>query len=142
MISDADMLNHVYQAADMGRAGILDLLKLAEDSSFRQSLNQQLAEYETLMSQAGSMMRSRHIQREEASPMAKISSQMMTTVKSLGDRSPSHLAEMMIQGNTMGVTKSIKHLNDYQHGDSEIRHLAEKLLATEQANIDQMKTYL
>lgn len=142
MVSDAEMLNHVYQAADMGRTGILDVLKLTEDALFRDALTQQLAEYDKLMAQAGEMMRQRQIRREEANPMSKLSSQMMTTVKSLGDRSPSHLAEMMIQGNTMGVTKSVKHLNDYQQGDAEVRRLAERMLATEQANIEQMKTYL
>ena len=142
MVSDAEMLNHVYQAADMGRTGILDVLKLTEDALFRDALTQQLAEYDKLMAQAGEMMRQRQIRREEANPVSKLSSQMMTTVKSLSDRSPSHLAEMMIQGNTMGVTKSVKHLNDYQQGDAEVRRLAERMLATEQANIEQMKTYL
>ena len=52
------------------------------------------------------------------------------------------IAEMMIQGNTMGMTKSLKHLHDYHGKDERVRDLANKLLKTEEANIQQMKKFL
>mgnify|MGYP000485997180 CR=1 FL=1 len=51
-------------------------------------------------------------------------------------------AEMVIQGNTMGATKSTRHLGDYAGGNREIRNLAERLLHTEEANAAQMKQFL
>ena len=48
----------------------------------------------------------------------------------------------MIQGNTMGMTKSLKHLHDYHGKDERVRDLANKLLKTEEANIQQMKKFL
>lgn len=74
--------------------------------------------------------------------MARLSSQAMATMKTLTDSSDSKLAEMVIQGNNMGVTKGLKHLHDYQGNDPKIRALAEKLLATEQANVSQMQPFL
>ncbi|MFQ9917147.1 MAG: hypothetical protein ACLRWQ_12935 [Flavonifractor plautii] len=58
----------------------------------------------------------------------------MADHSSLQDR-----GEMMIQGNTMGMTKSLKHLHDYHGKDERVRDLANKLLKTEEANIQQMK---
>ena len=49
---------------------------------------------------------------------------------------------MMIQGSTMGVTKSIRTIRDCQLQDERVRDLADKLLETQQANIEEMKKYL
>lgn len=58
------------------------------------------------------------------------------------DSSQSNLARMMIEGSTMGVTKSLQTMKTCEVHDKDVSSLAEKLLVTEQANIDQMKTFL
>ena len=126
----------------MGREGILDVLKVAEDEKFRQALLQQLSEYDNLAESARHMLHQRGHTEEELSTMAKLSSQVMTTMKTINDKSPSKIAELMIKGNTMGVTQSIKNINDYQNGDERILDLSNKLLQTEQNNIEQMKQFL
>ena len=73
--------------------------------------------------------------------MVKASSEMMSAMKTMADHSTSKIAEMMIQGNTMGMTKSLKHLHDYHGKDERVRDLANKL-KTEEANIQQMKKFL
>ena len=62
--------------------------------------------------------------------------------KTLADSSDSKIAEMTIKGNNMGITKGLKHLHDYEGNDRQVRSLAEKLLSTEQANVEQMKPFL
>jgi len=49
---------------------------------------------------------------------------------------------MMIQGSTMGVTKMMRYISDMPNIDSDISQLSQKLLHTEQSNIEQMKSYL
>ena len=56
--------------------------------------------------------------------------------------SNSYIAEMMIQGNVMGVKKIASHMRRYNKGDEEVVSLSEKLMATQQANIEQMKSFL
>ena len=48
----------------------------------------------------------------------------------------------MIQGSTMGITKMIKRINEYDGEDEQILDLARKQVKTEQANIEQMKKFL
>ena len=58
------------------------------------------------------------------------------------DASASHVAEMMIKGNTMGVNKMARHLREYDNSDSHIRLLAKKMLDTEEAHIGELKVFL
>ena len=74
--------------------------------------------------------------------LAKLSARMMSDIKLMGNSSVSKIAEMTIQGNTMGVTKTLKHLHDYQGSDRTVRNLTRKLLATEESNVEQLKPYL
>ena len=58
------------------------------------------------------------------------------------DDSRGKIAEMMIQGTTMGIVKTIRHLNDYQGDDSDTRRLGERLLDMQEQNVERMKAYL
>ena len=58
------------------------------------------------------------------------------------DSSDPHIAEMMIRGNSIGVQKTSRRIRQYNKSDESISKLAQKLIATEQANIEGMKSYL
>ena len=58
------------------------------------------------------------------------------------DNSPSKIAEIIIQGSTMGITDMKKHMNEYQGVNYNVMELAEKHVETEQANIEEMKGFL
>ena len=67
---------------------------------------------------------------------------MMIRAKTLTDRSPSRIAEMMIQGSTMGTIQMTRRLHSCEAADAEALLLAHKLLRTEENNIEQMKEFL
>lgn len=144
MINDMTMLNFIRQNTQMGRQGIMDVLPKVENenSSFTGALNQQMREYESIYAEADKMLGELGGQRENISTMSKISSQMMTTMKTMTDSSVSHIADMMIQGSSMGVTKIIQHQKDYDQSNPRISALADKLLRTEQKNIEELKKFL
>ena len=144
MINDMTMLNFIRQNTQMGRQGIMDVLPKVENenSSFTGALNQQMREYESIYAEADKMLGELGGQRENISAMSKISSQMMTTMKTMTDSSVSHIADMMIQGSSMGVTKIIQHQKDYDQSNPRISALADKLLRTEQKKIEELKKFL
>lgn len=142
MLSETQLLNHIYQTAEMGREGIQSVLKYAEEPRLVQTLNSQLSEYQKIQNSAGSMLHARGEPPKGLGPMAKISSEAMSTVKAMADPSATRIAEMMIQGSTMGVTKSLRTIRDCELKDDGVRRLADKLLKTEQANIEEMKQFL
>lgn len=142
MLSENQLLNHIYQTAEMGREGIQSVLKYTDEPGLASALSGQLTEYEKLQNAAGSLLQARGEAPKGLGPMAKASSEVMSTVKAMADRSPANIAEMMIQGSTMGVTKSLRTIRDCDVKDVTVRRLADQLLKTEQANIEEMKQFL
>ncbi|HIY31867.1 hypothetical protein [Evtepia sp.] len=141
-MKDMELLQYVHETAAMGVLGLQDLLPQAESSGMRQSLRSQIREYQDIAHSSAQLLQAKGAQPKDPGLMARLSSQAMATVKTLADSSDSKLAEMVIQGNNMGVTKGLKHLHDYRGNDPKIRALAEKLLAAEQANVSQMQPFL
>lgn len=142
MKNDQKTLNHIHQSTEMGRDGILSILGSTSDPALHSALEQQLTEYEQMMNASARLIRARGKFPRELSTITRLSAQMSATVKTMLDPSPSKIAEMMIQGNTMGMTKSLQHLHSCAPQDPQVKALAEKLLKTEEANIQQMKGFL
>ena len=95
-----------------------------------------------MQASAGDMLRSRGVQPDGVGAAAKLTSELMSAMKTMVDHPSTKIAEMMIQGSTMGVTKSLRTLRDCRPEDPRVKDLADKLLKTEQANIEEMKTFL
>lgn len=141
MKDDCTLLNHIRQTTEMGVDGIDSVMQYA-DGSFRQALQQQRTEYNKLHQSADELLRKHDGRPEDLGSFAKWSSELSSGLKTMMDSSQSNIAKMMIQGNTMGVTKSMQTMRECTVNDRAVTSLANKLLATEQANIDQMKTFL
>ena len=122
-----------------GRDSIRYIIQLSNDSQFLHALNSQLDEYEEAYDESGRLLRAQGVQAEDASPVAKAMSRVTSTMKSLVNPSTSKLAEMMIQGNTMGVTELKKQLNAYHGSNPAIVSLAKRQLNMARKNIEEMK---
>lgn len=140
-MKDIELLQSVHETAEMGLQGIHSLEGQVGNDELRRELARQAAEYRQIAAAAERMLRERGLDPKDPGLMARLSAEVMSTVKTLADPSASNIAEMMIQGNTMGITKGSRRLNGFD-GDHQIRRLAEKLLATEEANVEKMKQYL
>ena len=67
----------------------------------------------------------------------------MINMQTLTDKSPSHIAEMLIIGSNMGVIDAIKNIKKYeQEAEANIIKLMKKLLRFEENNIQQLKKFL
>lgn len=142
MTQDIALLNQIHQNADMGRDSVRHVIKLSSDSQFLHALSSQLDEYEQVYDESGEMLRSQGVQAEDAGPVAKAMARAASTMKSLVNPTTSRLAEMMIEGNTMGITELRKQLNAYHGSNPAVVNLAERHLRAEEKNIEEMKKYL
>ena len=141
MKDDCTLLNHIRQTTEMGVNGIDSVIQYA-DGTFRQALEQQRTEYNKIHSSADQLLRKHGGRPEDVSAFAKWSSELSSGVKTMMDSSQSNIADMMIRGNTMGVTKGMQTMRECNVSDTDVTSLANKLIATEQANINQMKKFL
>ena len=121
---------------------IPQLINMTEDTRFRDTLTSQMAEYTKISNKAAEMLKKQCDSPEDISPMSKVSSYVMTEMKTLTDKSPSKMAEMMIQGSSMGITTMIKSIHDHPEADKNVTNLAEHLVEIEERNIRELKEYL
>ena len=142
MKNSREILTSVLKTTQMGQIGIRSVLDTSMRPGLRKALESQLREYDSIETEAHSIATQRGWDMDELDPSVRLWSNLMTRMKLNGRNTDSKIADMMIQGNTMGMTKSLKHLHDYHGKDEQVRDLANKLLKTEEANIQQMKKFL
>ena len=67
---------------------------------------------------------------------------MGVQMNTLTDKSNSHIAEMMIQGNIMGVVECQKLLNHNPRADEPVKNLLHEFVTFQNNNIEKMKEFL
>lgn len=142
MDQNAELLNYIHQNAQMGVVTTGQLKEIADDKKFLDLINRQNEEYKNLNREAEHLINKHNYQEKDLNSMAKISVHMNISMKTLTNKSPEHIAEMMIQGSTMGVIEAKKNIKKYQNADPKAVNLAEKLLHTEESNIEHLKSFL
>ena len=126
----------------MGQIGIRSILKMPLQTELRSELNSQLKEYDAIEREAHGIALSRGWELKELNPAIKGMTNMMTRSQlSFGDMD-SKAAAMMIRGNTRGVIKGYKNMNQFAETDKQVSDLAYKLIDFEQVNNHQLQGYL
>lgn len=133
------LLNTIYQNAEMGVDSTQRLIELVEDKPFLSVLIAQRSRYQEVYDRVIQM--ADHDLKGQKT-LQKISSTMMINFQTIKDKSPSHLAGMMVQGNTMGVIDMTKAIKENREADAPVLSLANDLLEMQKNNVEEMKTYL
>ena len=139
---DTELLKGIYQDAKMGDETLKTLLKAIESGQIKSDLQAQAAGYAEFYGKAQKELAKLHADPEEVGPLTKASSYLGVKMNAMMDRSPSHVAEMTIQGSTMGIVSTTESLNKHPDAGREAKRLANDVLAFEQENIERMKAYL
>jgi uncharacterized protein (DUF305 family) len=142
MINDEEMLQFIMRNAEMGCIGINDIKPFASDTNLRMALRSQNLEYGNIYHNAYNILKNRGYTPNKVGKFVTKLSAVKTKREMKFDDSDSHIAQMMIQGNTMGVQKIAQRIRQYDGDNELVGKLADKLMSTEQANIEQMKSYL
>lgn len=142
MYDDAEMLGCLCQDADMGRSAAQHVLTLIHNHALAATVQEQLEDYNHAYESAAQIL----LESGQTPPKPKSVAKAMTTVstdmQNMMDPSSSKIAQMMIQGNTMGITTITKQLHQYEEGREEIVDLARKQVEMEQRNIEDLKKFL
>lgn len=142
MKTSQEMLASILKSTQMGQIGIRSVLDKATCPGLRKALESQLLEYDSIETEAHYIASQRGWELTELDPAIRIMSDMMTRMKLTGKNVDSKIADMMIQGNTRGMIKSLKDLHRYSRQDESVSTISQKLLDCETANIRQMQSYL
>ena len=129
----AEVLAEVYRNAQLALQSISNLLPQVEDMPTREELIRQHEEYEQISAKTTVLAKDRGIEVKEPNPFKKAMMWGSIKMSTMTDNSPSHIAEMMIQGTVMGITALKKSLGELApEADEEIRALAQEFLDMEE----------
>lgn len=144
MISDQNnnLLEEIYKATKMGLEATQLIIPKVEDTSLREDIRSQRDCYEDFADKSEAMLEKRGKQPQEKGMMQKATLWGAIQLNTIKDTSPEHIAEIMINGTTMGIIDLTKKLNDLDDSDAGAKELALDYLKSEEEHIDALKKHL
>lgn len=139
--NNIELLNSIYQNAKMGSENIAQLLPKINDQNFQSTLMNQLSKYQDIANQANKMLTDLNCSPKKCM-VDTLTSKACITFNTLTNTSTSHIAEMMITGNTMGVIDITKKLNQIPHCKEDVCNLCTNLIELEENSAENLKQFL
>lgn len=137
-----ELINLMRQNLEMGIDGIKKVIPYAQGEGFKEALQRQLEEYEGLNRESDALLAKHQGEPENIPVMAKISTEVVSTMKAMAYKDDSKIAEDMVRGSTTGIAKLMRHQSEYGTGDPEVCALCARIIAAEEKNTEEMKQYL
>lgn len=140
--ANKELLSGIYKLAKTGIEATKAVLPKTEGEELKHELNEQLCDYSDAAAWAekeiikdGSLPKDLNVF-EKAMMWGSIQLHTLTEV------SPEHIAEIMINGTTMGIVDLSKHLGTCKDADEHIYKYAEDFIKKEEHHIENLKVFL
>ncbi len=139
-----EMLEELIKNLEMGKQSINNIIPKVKDTKLTDELTGQLENYAKFCDQAKSMLDAIGGDAKSESIMTKISAKMGIEMNTLMDSSDAHIAQMVIEGATMGITDTIRLVRDYENSNcsEEALSLARQVVSYQEKTVEGMKKYL
>lgn len=142
MNGNAELLNFIYQNAEMGVNTMKQILDIVEEGELKEHLRKQLTQYEDIQQEARKMLNGNGYDEKGIGAFDKIKTYLMINMQTMMDAGESHIAKMLITGSTMGIVEATQNLRKYEEAEGDIRKLMDKLLKFEEKNVEKLKEFL
>ena len=142
--STAELLNVVHKNVKMASDSILNVMPKVKNEKLKSDMTVQLSAFEAFASRAAKLLAEEGAKPEEEGTVSKLSAKWGTMLNTMIDSTTSHLAQMMIEGATMGVnelTHELRRAESARASESTLR-LMRDVCAYEEQIIEEMKAYL
>ncbi len=136
------LLQSIVENARMGADACGQLLDRCADEGMRQELTREWAFYEGAARSAEDQLQARGIRPHPKGAMARMGMWMGMQFNTMTDSSASHMAEITIQGASMGVVEITKMRNSCPDASAEAQGVASNLITQQQEAIERLKAFL
>ena len=143
-ITRAVLLDDLYKNLKMGTTSTTDILGRVREPDLRAEMTKTIDGFEGLASRVSKLMIEAGITPKEENMLTKAGAKIGMMMNTATDSTSEHLAEMMIQGLTMGVTELYRDIGEAEEVgiSGEALSLAKDALAFEEKAVEKFKTYL
>lgn len=141
-MDNEQLLNRMQQNIQMVLETIPEIQKNASDHGLKSDLASQESLYRDFLSRIRKTMDDNGYEIDSVNEFLKLYSEWMTKIKAMTDNSASHLAELCIEGYTMGMVKVLQDRHQFSNAARENLALALELADQHQKSIECLKQYL
>lgn len=141
---EAEMLEQLYKNVKMGSDSIIKLMNKVSDGRFKTDLTDQLNGYESFAAKAKERLKEIGESAKEENPVIRLWASIGIAMNTIADSTDSHIAQMVAEGSTMGITDGIKLLRDYENtcvSESSLK-LVRDVIEFEEGNLERAKGYI
>ncbi len=145
MNENEEVLEYIYQTSNMGMQNTKDLINSlkGKDNKIKKILPEIEKNYEKYMKETEKLLNKQELKAKPINLMAKAMSKMSISKEMMSDNSDANIADMLIQGLTMGNLELTKHIDNYKEvADKKVINLAKDLRKFGEEYIEKLKVYL
>lgn len=145
MNENEEVLEYIYQTSNMGMQNTKDLINSlkGKDNKIKKILPEIEKNYEKYMKETEKLLNKQELKAKPIGMMAKAMSKMNISKEMMNDNSDANIADMLIQGLTMGNLELTKHIDNYKEvADKKVINLAKDLRKFGEEYIEKLKVYL
>ena len=115
MTKTASLLESMYKNVKMGADSIITIMPKVGDESMKSELTSQLSRLEGFAKEISDMLHGEGMKPKEDNVVTKLASKMGINMSTMMDSTTSHIAQMMMEGYTMGITDMTKDIREYEN---------------------------
>lgn len=145
MNENEEILEYIYQTSNMGMQSTKDLINSlkGKDNKIKKLVEEINKNYEKYAKETEKLLNRQELKAKPIGMMAKAMSKMSINKEMISDNSDANIADMLIQGLTMGNLELSKHIDNYEKtADKKIINLAKNLKKFGEEYIEKLKNYL
>lgn len=139
-----ELLDSMYKNVKMGADSIINLMPKVKDESLRTEMTSELSRLEDYSAKIGDMLHEEGCTPKEENVVTKMASKVGMAMNTMVDSTPSHIAQMMMEGYTMGIADMTKDIRQYENtmaSEGSLK-LARDIVSFEEDCFEKMKSYL
>lgn len=136
------ILDEIHKGAKMGMDSISYVTEKVGDENFKDNLTYQYNQYGDILEQVNNVYQKYGDIPNDNDIMTKTMSWTGIQMNTIKDKSNSHIADMLIQGTTMGIIEGRKLLNNNPNADTEIVEILNNFVKMQENNVEKLKTFL
>ena len=139
-----EFLMQLYKNMKMGADSIINVSSNVGEGEFREELIRELDSYEKFSNRIGELIYDEGDTPKEEGFFSKLGAKMGMAMKTMTDSTTSHIAQMMIEGATMGITENTKLIHEYGNKgvSDEAMTLARDTVKYMEETVETLKKYL
>ena len=137
-----ELIDKAYENVRMASFAIDCIMEKIENGELAELLRKQNKFYLDEVSAIEAFSRKVGHTPKDVNPMAKGMSYMSIKTKTLMNNDSPKLAEMLVQGTTMGITDTMKAKTEHPVENEELTEIVDRIIKHEEEFVDSLKTFL